>query len=136
MDMIVDLTAAIWHDHRDRSHALLIGPLLGISVIGVIELNNELMTLIFRSGLPKRWENLSLGTRKEVTRFQRHEAIRTWHRFGRIKLLPVLIASFISVLIPLSLIFRVAIGTVLYIVLYCITWRRADGSRAFPPYVW
>ncbi len=62
--------------------------------------------------------------------------IRVWNWLGRIKLIPMLIACIISVLLPFSLPFRVTIGVVLYVFLFCITWRKADGKRVLPPYLW
>jgi hypothetical protein len=59
----------------------------------------------------------------------------TW-RLWRIKLIPLLLSLVISFLIPLPVTLRVIAGTVLYVVLFSITWRRADGGRAFPPYLW
>jgi hypothetical protein len=63
--------------------------------------------------------------------------IRIWERWLlRVKLLPLVLAGVVSVILPLPLVLRVFAGTLLYVFLYCITWRRADGSRAFPPYIW
>ncbi len=62
---------------------------------------------------------------------------RPWHRgYWRIKLIPLLLSTIISVFLPLPLTVRVIGGTVLYIFLLCITWRKSDGTRAFPPYLW
>jgi hypothetical protein len=62
---------------------------------------------------------------------------RPWHwAYWRIKLIPLLLSAVISVFLPFPLIFRVVAGTALYIFLFCITWRKADGTRAFPPYLW
>ncbi|SPF43583.1 exported hypothetical protein [Candidatus Sulfotelmatobacter kueseliae] len=63
-------------------------------------------------------------------------AVRIWQWFGRIKLIPAVLAGVISALLPLPRWLRVAAGAVVYAALYCITWRRGDGSRAFPPYIW
>lgn len=52
------------------------------------------------------------------------------------KLVPLLIAIVVSVVLPFGLIVRVLIGTALYLLLYFIRWNRADGTRAFPPYIW
>jgi hypothetical protein len=52
------------------------------------------------------------------------------------KLVPLLIATIVSVVLPFSLIVRVLIATALYLLLYFIRWKRADGTRAFPPYLW
>jgi len=60
-----------------------------------------------------------------------------WHwAYWRIKLIPLLLSTVVSVLLPFSLPFRVIAGTVFYVFLFCITWRKADGTRAFPPYLW
>lgn len=53
-----------------------------------------------------------------------------------VKLIPAIIAGIVSVFIPVATVYQVLIGTVLYVVLYCITWRKADGTRVFPPYLW
>lgn len=58
--------------------------------------------------------------------------------FGKreIKLIPLAIAGSLSVFLPLSTTLKIIIGIVLYIFLFSITWRCADGRRAFPPYIW
>jgi hypothetical protein len=62
---------------------------------------------------------------------------RPWHwSYWRIKLIPLLLSAIVSVFLPVPLIFRVIAGTVLYVLLFCITWRKVDGTRAFPPYLW
>jgi hypothetical protein len=65
------------------------------------------------------------------------ETVRPWHwRYWRIKLIPGAISVVVSLVLPFPLLIRVLAGTVLYCILFCITWRRADGRRAFPPYLW
>lgn len=59
----------------------------------------------------------------------------TW-RFWQIKVMPLVIALGVSLFLPFQTTARVLIGIVLYIFLFCITWRRADGKRVFPPYLW
>jgi hypothetical protein len=59
-----------------------------------------------------------------------------WHRFGRVKLAPLLIACLISILLPLSIFPRTVIGFVVYGLLYIIRWKRADGSPALPRFIW
>jgi hypothetical protein len=62
---------------------------------------------------------------------------RPWQwGYWRIKLIPMLLAVAVSVFLPFPLVVRVIAGTALYILLFCITWRKADGTRAFPPYLW
>jgi hypothetical protein len=58
--------------------------------------------------------------------------------FGKrgIKLLPLVIAGSVSFFVPFSITVKTIIAIVLYIFLFSITWRRADGRRAFPPYLW
>jgi hypothetical protein len=63
-------------------------------------------------------------------------AISAWEKLGRIKLIPAILAGVVSTFLPFRLPFRVLLGTALYVALYCITWRRANGSRFFPPYLW
>lgn len=67
--------------------------------------------------------------------FSKKPSARSW-RSWKIKLIPLLLSLGISVLIPVSATFRVIAGTILYVVLYSITWRRVDGRRVFPPYLW
>ncbi len=57
-------------------------------------------------------------------------------RYWRIKLIPLVIGVGVSLVLPFHTAPRVIIGTVLYLFLFCITWRRANGDRVFPPYLW
>jgi DNA-directed RNA polymerase subunit M/transcription elongation factor TFIIS len=57
-------------------------------------------------------------------------------RYWRIKLIPLIIAVTVSRFLPFQMTWRVVSGTALYIFLFCITWRRADGTKPLPPYLW
>jgi hypothetical protein len=59
------------------------------------------------------------------------ETPRPW-----LKLIPAIISGIVSVFILVATLYQVLIGTALYLGLYCITWRKADGTRVFPPYLW
>ncbi len=67
---------------------------------------------------------------------KREGAIRPWQSGSRLKLIPLLLAVAVSLPLPFSTIPRVLIGTILYLVLYLITWRHRDGRRVLPPYLW
>jgi hypothetical protein len=63
--------------------------------------------------------------------------LQPWHwGYWRLKLIPAIISGIVSVFIPVAAAYQILIGVLLYLALYCITWRKADGSRVFPPYLW
>jgi hypothetical protein len=59
-----------------------------------------------------------------------------WRRWGAVKLIPLALAAGVSVLLPSPIFSRIIAGTILYLLLYVVTWRRADGHRVLPPYLW
>lgn len=59
-----------------------------------------------------------------------------WDKIGRPKIIPLAIALAVFLLLPFGIVLRLIIALLLDALLSCITWRRADGTRLFPPYVW
>lgn len=59
-----------------------------------------------------------------------------WDKIGRPKIIPLAISLAVFLLLPFGTILRLIIALVLDALLSYITWRRADGTRLFPPYIW
>ena len=57
-------------------------------------------------------------------------------KYWRIKLIPLLLSVGIFVLLPVSLTVRAIASFIVYFLLSSIKWKRADGRKAFPPYLW